>query len=132
MRTAHLRIVEKLLDYYRNPENWGKSLKQVAQAFGHSYPYILKCIQLYGTERFRKEKDAIYHEILSEASNIAIARLYEMLLSEDKEEFKQAQAEVRQWYKTVFGEKQYHTHEAGDKLSTLLSALAEIRQKYAK
>lgn len=104
-RKRYESVVRKLLKWYQNPENFKKPLKTAAHELGYAYSYIRECVAKYGAEKFRQEREQIYLDILSESANIAIARLHEMLMSEDKEEFRQAQSEVRQWMKVLMGEK---------------------------
>lgn len=133
-RKRYESVVRKLLAWYRNPENFKKPLKTAAYELGYSYEYVRECISKYGAEKFRQEREQIYLDLLSESANIAIARLHEMLLSQDPEEFEKAQQEIRQWFKTIIGDKTRvdHRHEVGDRLSSLFEKLLEVRQKYAE
>ena len=104
-RKRYETVVRRLLAWYRNPENFKKPLKTAAYELEYSYDYIRECISKYGAERFRRERDQICEEILSEAADIAIGRLYEMLHSDDDDEFRRAQREIREWVKVLRGEK---------------------------
>ncbi len=99
------KIVEKLLAWYRNPQNFRKPLKQAAEELGYRYDYLRKAVSMYGAEKFRQQRNQICHEILDEAVNMAVSRLHEMLHSQNDEEFRRAQREIREWVKTLRGEK---------------------------
>ena len=104
-KPRHVRVVEKVLKWYQNPENFGKPLKRAAYELGYTADYIYQCISQYGPERFHEERRKIYHELLDEAANLAMAKLHEMLMSDDPEKVRFAMKEIREWVKIVQGEK---------------------------
>ena len=121
-------VVKKILKWYSNPDNFKKPLKTAAYELGYSYDYVKQCISKYGADRFRREREKIYEDLLSESANIAIARLHDMLLSEDPEKFSRAQAEIRAWFKVIFGEKAKIKHNhSGDIQIRILHELINDR-----
>ena len=121
-------VIKQLLVWYQRPENWRKTLKQAAEELGISYDQLRQYVHEYGSQRFREEKENLIFEVLREATDIAIARLHQMLQTKSDKKFLLVQAEVRQWYRTIFGEK--HQHDVGNRLGTVLEALVELRRKY--
>ena len=131
------RVVTKLLSYYKEPQNFSKTITEACQELGLPYHGTIKCIEKYGRLRFHTELFQIRSQILSELSAKAVGKLIERLENpKNDREFWTTQTHLREWHKTLVGTVQRIEQKLEGKIehehNVYIEFLKEARERLRK